>query len=270
MFYGCSKLTYVNLEKIYFYFNKDIFKSNLFSSNDNVIVCGLSDFFLNDYSLCEIGTYCINNIYGIYGLVNDYNCKIKCKEELNNVNLTCPYYYPENFELNEDYLYFCNFSNFIGINHNIKNNIIITESIIKESLEQHLEDLSIFISTDLYDEKGSTENIKESISSFTPTDLYSTIENNDNIKESSNQYHSDFSNTFTSDIYFTIESNENIKIISSNLIQSEYTIITDKKDNSEESLSHYIDDSSNIIFTDFDKTIDSKGNIKESSSQYSE
>ena len=100
MFLGCSKLKYVKLENITFISNKYIFKNHLYSLNKDIIVCGQSNFFSNDNSLCEIGTYCINKIYNISGSIEDYHCYIKYREELNETNLICPYYYHENIELN--------------------------------------------------------------------------------------------------------------------------------------------------------------------------
>ena len=119
MFFGCSKLKYINLENISFYKYKDNFKSYLYSLNNDIIVCGSSDFFSTDNSLCEIGTYCINNIYDINCRVNDYHCYIKCKEYFNIANFTCPYYYPENNELINNIKYICNSVNIMDINQNI-------------------------------------------------------------------------------------------------------------------------------------------------------
>ena len=119
MFFGCSNLKYVNLKSIYFYYYKDTFRSNLYSLNNDIIVCGLSNFFLDDNSLCKIDTYCINNIYGINDSNDDYYCYIKCKEEINSSNFTCPYYYPENIELNNDTKFSCNLFSSINYSHNM-------------------------------------------------------------------------------------------------------------------------------------------------------
>ena len=102
IFFGCSKLKYVNLGSTSFPHHKNTIRPNLYSLNNDIIVCGISNFFSDDNSLCEIGTYCINNLYGINVSNDDYHCFIKCKEEINNTNITCPYYTPENKELDND------------------------------------------------------------------------------------------------------------------------------------------------------------------------
>ena len=126
MFFGCSKLKYVNLDSINFYSHKNTIRTNLYSLNDDIIVCGLSNFFSDDNSLCEIGTYCINNLYCINSLIDDYHCFIKCKEELNNNNFTCPYYYSDNAVLNNDAIYDCNFASSVDIS---QSSIIIINTI---------------------------------------------------------------------------------------------------------------------------------------------
>ena len=97
MFFGCSKLKYVNLDSTSFYITKkNMIISNLYSLNDDIIICGSSNFFSNENSLDEIDTYCINKLYGFNGSNDDYHCFSKYKEDSNNTNFTCPYYYPDN------------------------------------------------------------------------------------------------------------------------------------------------------------------------------
>ena len=88
--------------------------------NNDIIICGFSNFFSDDISLCKIDTYCINSIYGINYSNDNYYCYIKCKEEINSSNFTCPYYYPENIELNNDTKFSCKTCDINGddINHN--------------------------------------------------------------------------------------------------------------------------------------------------------
>ena len=121
MFFSCSKLKYVNLGYNSFSGNKNIIRPNLYSLNDDIIVCGLTNFFSNDNSLCEIGTYCINNLYGINYTNDNHHCFIKCKEDSNSNNFTCPYYYPNNTELKNDTIYDCSIDEYINYSEDISN-----------------------------------------------------------------------------------------------------------------------------------------------------
>ena len=88
------------MENSSFYYSENIMQE-IFSLNSDIIACGKSYSFTNEKnSLCEKGSYCINNFLFKSSSNSDYKCYINCSSELYKKNTTCPEFIQDNIDFN--------------------------------------------------------------------------------------------------------------------------------------------------------------------------
>ena len=172
MFLGCSKLVYANFYKTYFYDSKSNIFSYIFSLNENVIICEVSLTPSNDNSLYEIGSYCINKVYGFNNTDTDYHCYIKITNQNDKNNFSCPYLNIENDEIKND-TYNLSLVNTINTNDDIIN-IISTNNIINTFNTNN--NLDIISTNNIINTIDSTNNLN----TITTNNIINTINSNSN------------------------------------------------------------------------------------------